>query len=119
MYGENSSGKSSILQALLLMKQSWGHGDLQLEGPLGSFGWYEHVIHGHDVGQELSLIAFWHAPEGEGKWAVALGAKSNDPEFSYSPEHAISHLRCVAGGESITLWPLDGEQRGVEELAES
>jgi hypothetical protein len=57
-------GKSSILQGLLLMKQSWGHGNLQLEGKLGSFGWYQHVIHRHDQDRNLTLAADWGGIDG-------------------------------------------------------
>ena len=48
LYGENSSGKSSLIQALLLMQQSWGTADLKYEGEgTRSFAFHERVLHRH------------------------------------------------------------------------
>ena len=57
-FGTNSSGKSSLLQMLLLLKQSIGSEDVLFFGDesslvnLGSFG---DVIHGHDTSALLTL----------------------------------------------------------------
>ena len=57
-FGTNSSGKSSLLQLLLLLKQSIGSDDVLFFGDasslvnLGSFG---DVIHGHDTDASLAL----------------------------------------------------------------
>jgi len=57
-FGTNSSGKSSLLQMLLLLKQSIGSDDVLFFGDesslvnLGSFG---DVIHGHDTDETLTL----------------------------------------------------------------
>ena len=57
-FGTNSSGKSSLLQMLLLQKQSIGSEDVLFFGDesslvnLGSFG---DVIHGHDTDASLTL----------------------------------------------------------------
>ena len=57
-FGTNSSGKSSLLQMLLLLKQSIGSDDVLFFGDehslvnLGSFG---DVIHGHDTSASLTL----------------------------------------------------------------
>ena len=57
-FGTNSSGKSSLLQLLLLLKQSIGSDDVLFFGDehslvnLGSFG---DVIHGHDTDKTLEL----------------------------------------------------------------
>ena len=57
-FGTNSSGKSSLLQMLLLQKQSIGSDDILFFGDehslvnLGSFG---DVIHGHDTDETLTL----------------------------------------------------------------
>ena len=42
IYGRNSSGKSSILQSLLLLRQSTG-GSLNFEGPLTDLGSATHA----------------------------------------------------------------------------
>ena len=57
-FGTNSSGKSSLLQMLLLLKQTIGSEDVLFFGDesslvnLGSFG---DVIHGHDTNETLTL----------------------------------------------------------------
>ena len=57
-FGTNSSGKSSLLQMLLLLKQTIGSDDVLFFGDehslvnLGSFG---DVIHGHDTSASLEL----------------------------------------------------------------
>lgn len=59
IYGPNSSGKSSLIQSLLLMKQTLEDGDhepvLVARGPLTDLGSYESLIHGHDARLQLKL----------------------------------------------------------------
>jgi AAA domain, putative AbiEii toxin, Type IV TA system/AAA ATPase domain len=62
LVGRNSSGKSSLLSALLLLKQSLERGvmgsavmPLSLSGPYCDLGNYADVVHGHDESAEVSL----------------------------------------------------------------
>lgn len=56
LYGPNSAGKSSVIQALLLLKQSRENSRLVTQGPLVNVGSYRGVVHGHaDTGLEISL----------------------------------------------------------------
>jgi predicted ATPase len=104
LYGENSAGKSSIVQALLLMKQSWGYGHLAFEGQLGSFGWYQHVIHRHEVGRALQLGAIWSASDGgDDSWSIAFMARADGDDDAYQEEHPIQQILCSAGEEMIAL----------------
>ncbi|MBT0076503.1 AAA family ATPase [Vibrio alginolyticus] len=52
IYGPNSSGKSSIIQALLMLKQTIGkenaQGELESEGDLISLGSFSNFIYSHD-----------------------------------------------------------------------
>lgn len=53
--GANGTGKSSVLQALLLLKQSLGHDYLKLDGPILNLGTLRDVMHNQDVGQVLGM----------------------------------------------------------------
>lgn len=71
LFGANSSGKSSLLQFLLLLKQTKNATDrglvLDFGGPgqLVNLGGYRDVIHGHDVGLKLEWEVKWSLPGGE------------------------------------------------------
>ena len=57
-FGTNSSGKSSLLQLLLLLKQSIGSDDVLFFGDASSLvnlGSFRDVIHGHDTDETLAL----------------------------------------------------------------
>lgn len=60
IYGRNSAGKSSLLQALLLLKQTIESSDpdrpaLVIRGPLADLGSVPGIIYGHDTNLELTL----------------------------------------------------------------
>lgn len=99
LYGENSSGKSSLIQALLLMQQSWGTADLRYEGKgARSFAFHERVLHRHELERQLGLTAFW------GDWAVRLVA-STDETWVNGPAQPLQAIACVSGEHTITLVP--------------
>lgn len=61
LLGANSTGKSSIFQALLALKQSWETGidgfvTLRTQGPWASLGRFGNVMHQHkDAKMEIGL----------------------------------------------------------------
>ncbi len=60
IYGPNSAGKSSILQALLLLKQSAEHAEnpevaLLPKGPHVNLGGFRELVHGHDIASEMEV----------------------------------------------------------------
>jgi hypothetical protein len=60
IYGPNSSGKSSILQSLLMLSQTFSNknsGDLELvtNGEKADLGVYSSLIHKHDLDRELTI----------------------------------------------------------------
>jgi predicted ATPase len=76
LFGTNSSGKSSLLQFLLMLKQTKNATDrgvvLDFGGPgqLVNLGSYRDVVHGHDINKVLS----W-----ELQWSLPYQMKINDP----------------------------------------
>jgi len=70
IYGPNSSGKSSLIQSLLLLKQSIGADTLVTQGGLVDAGSFVGALHRHDTTRALTLgISYgaldeWHAREG-------------------------------------------------------
>ena len=66
-FGANSSGKSSLFQALLLMKQTVDSPDRGILFHFGdrntpvSLGDFEAVVHNHDLGNNLGFTVGWNA----------------------------------------------------------
>jgi predicted ATPase len=72
LLGTNSAGKTSLLQALLLLKQTFQSPDPNLDLNLGGqandiadFGRYEDIVHEHEVRNELGLAVDVQAPGDE------------------------------------------------------
>ena len=63
IFGPNSSGKSSILQSLLLLKQTLEEANsstsLLPKGKLADLGDYHEFIHRHDVSKSFSFKALF------------------------------------------------------------
>lgn len=53
--GPNGTGKSSILQALLLLKQSSGQRNLKLDGPLLNLGSFGDLVHRREVERPITI----------------------------------------------------------------
>lgn len=64
LFGTNSSGKTSLLQFLLLLKQTKDAADrglsLDLGGPYLNLGSYRDFIHGHDENAQLNWSLVWN-----------------------------------------------------------
>ena len=66
LFGANSSGKSSILQALLLLKQTASSSDRNLtlhfgdDTTLVNLGDYASIAHNHDPGSTISVALAWN-----------------------------------------------------------
>ena len=68
IYGPNSSGKSSIFQTLLMLKQTMENSDsldsaLSPKGKLVDLGNYGEFIHGHDEKRSFSVVAHFSYPD--------------------------------------------------------
>ena len=69
LFGANSSGKTSLLQALLLLKQTSDSSDRGLvfhfgdDTTLADLGDFRSVVHGHDTGVEMEMSLDWETDE--------------------------------------------------------
>ena len=63
LFGVNSSGKTSLLQFILLLKQTKDAADrgltLELGGPYVTLGSYRDLVHGHDLSARLAWSLRW------------------------------------------------------------
>lgn len=103
LFGANSSGKTSLLQALLLLKQTsessdrglvFHFGDLTTPVDLGNF---QSVVHGHDTGAEMEFALDWEI----GKPFKVVDIKSADKEVLSDRKLGFSVLTGRPGGGKI------------------
>lgn len=107
VFGENSSGKSSIFQGLLLMQQSWRSGHLVFEGDRASFGWFEHVAHRHRFRTPLELSAFWDNPATDGIWGISIQGVRGEDGNSYSDTLPIGVIACHSPSRTVAFQRID------------
>jgi predicted ATPase len=85
IYGPNSSGKSSLIQSLLMLKQSIAADTLVTQGALVDAGSFVGALHRHDTTQVLTLGVTYGALD---EWQAAKGVldpallRSIDVSFS-------------------------------------
>ena len=115
-FGTNSAGKSSLIQLLLLLKQTRNATDrglvLDLGGPadMVNLGTFKDIVHGHDEQQRIIWLLDWTLPK---------MLKINDPMESPSSllfQGNNLQARCEVGLRQATLWPYELAYRfdGVE-----
>src|ERR1700733_11510047 len=101
LFGTNSSGKTSILQALLVLKQSAESPDQRRVLNLGddrslvSLGTFADVIHGHDTDLHLQFSLSWQEHSEEVRLDAAF-AEVND-------RLRLSELICIAGSDVLRI----------------
>jgi hypothetical protein len=101
LFGTNSSGKTSILQALLALKQSADFPDpgrvlyLGDERSLVDLGTFSDVIHGHDTDLPLKFSLSWRDFKKDGRLDVALNEISNHLH--------LSEFACTLGDEVLSV----------------
>ena len=104
LFGTNSSGKSSLLQLLLLLKQTNNATDrglvLDLGGPadLVNLGTFKDAVHRHDESKRMSWLLEWTLPDVL-KVSDPLGRRS-DVVF----EDDCLQARCEVGLRQARLW---------------
>ena len=88
-FGANSSGKTSLIQALLLLKQTAESRDRGLVFDFGNrntlvdLGDFESVIYGHDTGRPLKITLDWHPQGNLQYWGGHFDQARRDAEFDY------------------------------------
>lgn len=105
LFGTNSAGKSSLLQLLLLLKQTRNATDrglvLDLGGPgdMVNLGTFADIVHGHDERQRIDWVVDWTLPR---------PLKISDPEEAPARvllEGNCLQARCAVGMRQASLWP--------------
>lgn len=121
LYGPNSAGKSSLLQALLVLKQSWERLEdvrfLSTEGPEATLGSFENVVHRHDTSREMrfrltlrDLHGDHRSPDGLSSSAVtATGAALSPSQSRVSDEELTCTLAFRAADYAGALVRIDLE----------
>lgn len=116
LYGPNSSGKSSILQSLLLLKQtSEESGDdsivLLPKGNLVDLGGFHEYIHGHDLKKDFIIsISFKYSSWVLFEYGDTLWNSDDCPdlglEFSFTLDKGQILLSSIKVGESFHVDPI-------------
>ncbi len=107
--GANSSGKTSLLQTLLLLKQTFASPDrklnLNLVGQMHDmidFGSYEDVIHKHDAKKSMGIgFTIQNGPRFECTYTLAGGVPATDKLMLAEGDTAYSVTRTTRGGYGI------------------
>ena len=105
LFGTNSAGKSSLLQLLLLLKQTRNATDrglvLDLGGPgdMANLGTFADIVHGHDESRRIGWTLDWTLPK---------ALRIHDPEGAPVDmlfEGNYLQSRCEVGLRQASLWP--------------
>ena len=117
LFGTNSSGKTSVLQALLVLKQSAEHPDprrvlnLGEERSLVDLGTFAEVIHGHDESLQLAFSLSWHEANGDGRLEAAFRAPDRLLRLSeFICRFGDQVLRVTQGADGLKVTENDGPE---------
>ncbi len=107
IFGKNNSGKSTILQSVLLLRQSIDAGigqRLNLGGPLYAAGSYSDLVHQHQSKRHVEM-RFSVQPSGELYGRFGLEGDAVELEFAADEPHPpkLSRLFVVSGRGAIEI----------------
>ena len=128
-FGTNSSGKSSLLQMLLLLKQTIGTNQILFfgnEDSLVNLGNFREVIHGHD---SEAMLGLEFGCKTQGPLTIEVSQQNNYVYSNFSPldvgsftfgaaiqelnEYPIfKHAYCTFGSDNE--WKIEGESGSLE-----
>jgi len=84
IFGRNNTGKSSILQSLLLLRQTLDSPEygprLDLRGPLYPAGTYADLVHQHKSNENVTVEFGFDLDDGTGRASVELEFSSDEPQ---------------------------------------
>ena len=124
IYGKNSAGKSTILQSLLLAKQSAQAGNLTPTGPLADLGSLRSLTHRGDLSRPVSVgFSFASAPtiDGEGIVPDPSRIRSVDWSFGVNPRLGLESVltaRVGLGNENF-LWRSASPDENIRDIRDS
>ncbi len=106
-FGANSSGKTSILQVLLMLKQTAEHpspnwneplyfGDENDEKSLVNLGRFDDIIHGHNEDSKLGVFVSWKLPKTMDIKVVSAEISTDSLSFSTSIEQNHEHTELIS-----------------------
>ena len=104
-FGTNSAGKSSLLQFLLLLKQTKNATDrgivLDFGGPsdMVNLGTFTDVVHGHDANAQIRWFLEWKLP----KTLKIVHPMERSKKLLFSGD--ILSTQCEVGLRQARLWP--------------
>ena len=121
LFGSNSAGKSSLLQLLLLLKQTKNATDrglvLDFGGPSDfvNLGTYSDVVHRHDEETRISWLLDWSLPE-----TMRINQRVASPSLLELEGNSLQ-TRCEVGLRLERPWPYELAYRfnGVDFILES
>ncbi len=110
IFGKNSAGKSSILQSLLLLKQSIDEKVLNPYGPYARLGSYSSLVHLHETDRDLGIGVTFGAPANVDYQILAPGkTRQIRIDFSWEPTEERAYPQAVHGvlEDRQLQWRLD------------
>ncbi len=95
IFGRNNSGKSSILQSLLLLRQTLDSPEygarLNLRGPLYPAGGYADIVHQHESRRAIVMSFQVNSPDSQPAGELELEFSSSEPQPPRLTRLKISH----------------------------
>ena len=104
LFGTNSAGKSSILQLLLLLKQTRNATDrglvLDFGGPMDmvNLGTFADVVHRHDKNERMGWSLGWTLPK-----KLKIGGPATSPSAPLLEDNCLQ-TQCTVGLRQARLW---------------
>ena len=113
LFGANSSGKTSILQFLLALKQTASSRDRRIfnfggdERDFVDLGSYESAVHGHDVSKGIGFDIKWDTDK-ISKWYM----ESSDAEEAFKVLHGSFFVELANINEEVTVKTIRSKVQG-------
>lgn len=121
VYGKNSAGKSSVLQSLLLLKQSIHANEFAASGQIIDLGSFAGVLNNHDSGKTLKIgVKFSSNPTIDSDEAVPNPEETRYVSVGWSNRHSASSQfpvsLCMGLGDASIELTDNAEERGMLNL---